>query len=82
MIGRGDRVPGTGASGGQQFFGIPQAKNPIFEIVSGGDSVTLILLYFLATVWGRPVVEERCFGATAFFRHMRGIVGLACCGRW
>jgi membrane protease YdiL (CAAX protease family) len=48
-------------------------KNPILDIVSGGDTLTLVFLYLLATMWA-PIVEEAVFRG-AFFRHMRGIVG-------
>lgn len=48
--------------------GIP--NNEIFEIIANGDTVTIILLFTLATIWA-PICEELIFRG-ALFRHLRG----------
>lgn len=45
-------------------------KNEIFEIIANGDTVTIILLFTLATIWA-PICEELIFRG-ALFRHLRG----------
>ncbi|MCA9302729.1 MAG: CPBP family intramembrane metalloprotease [Phycisphaerales bacterium] len=44
--------------------------NEIFEIIAKGDTVTVILLLTLATIWA-PICEELIFRG-ALFRHLRG----------
>jgi membrane protease YdiL (CAAX protease family) len=57
----------------EHYFGGGQPKNPVIDILSDADTLTLLLLYLLATVWA-PVVEEAVFRG-AFYRHVRGITG-------
>lgn len=47
--------------------------NPVFEMVSQGGALQLILLFTLATIWA-PIVEETVFRG-CLFRHMRSRVG-------
>lgn len=53
-------------SGGEET--IP--PNEIFEFIANGDTVSIILLLTLATIWA-PICEELIFRG-ALFRHLRG----------
>lgn len=48
--------------------GIP--NNQMLEIFSSGDTVTILLIFTLATIWA-PLCEELIFRG-ALFRHLRG----------
>lgn len=54
-------------SGGEAPSAPP--SNPIIEEVAGGNGVTLLLLFVLATVWA-PIVEESIMRG-ALYRHLR-----------
>ena len=56
----------------------PPASNPIFEELMGTNTLTLILLVSLATIWA-PFVEESIFRG-ALFRHLRSRTGLIVAG--
>lgn len=45
-------------------------KNPIADLVTGGSTLELVLIFALATVWA-PLVEESIFRG-ALFRQLRG----------
>ncbi|MBL8763520.1 MAG: CPBP family intramembrane metalloprotease [Phycisphaerae bacterium] len=52
----------------------PPPSNRVFDLVAGGSSLTVALLFMLATIWA-PVVEETIFRGS-LFRHLRGRFGL------
>jgi membrane protease YdiL (CAAX protease family) len=56
---------GSGGQPGEQAL----PANPVLERVLGGDLLSLIMLFTLATIWA-PLVEEIIFRG-ALFRHMR-----------
>lgn len=45
-------------------------SNPIFDLISDGGPLIILLVFTLATVWA-PIAEELIFRG-ALFRHMRG----------
>jgi membrane protease YdiL (CAAX protease family) len=52
----------------------PSPSNPVVDIVTSGDAMTLVLLYSLVSIWA-PVVEESIFRG-ALFRHLRSRMGV------
>lgn len=56
---------GSGGQPGEQAL----PANPVLERVLGGDLLSLVMLFTLATIWA-PLVEEIIFRG-ALFRHMR-----------
>lgn len=52
----------------------PTPSNPVVDIVTSGDAMTLVLLYSLVSIWA-PVVEESIFRG-ALFRHLRSRMGV------
>lgn len=53
-------------------------RNAVQELIGGAGTGTLVMLFFLATVWA-PIVEETVFRG-AFYRHLRGRWGVAISG--
>lgn len=49
--------------------------NKVIDIVQSGNPLVLVAIFLLATLWA-PIVEESIFRG-AFFRHLRGRLGLA-----
>ncbi len=62
----------SGLMGGAPGEETTLPTNPIFEMIAGGDLITVVLLFTMATIWA-PLCEELIFRG-ALYRHMRGYV--------
>lgn len=72
---------GAGGGGGDvPYFTdpAPLPTNPLLEMVSRADVLTIFMLLTLAVVWA-PLVEE-CIFRGALYRHMRSRLGFLCAG--